>query len=209
MIIRSARKGITLVELLTTITVVSILAITAYLVVPPQINKAFDARRKADLYQIKFNLEIYYGMAEQFPRNLPGCGRPLTYNDEIILTSMPCDPTTKRPYYYQTKGGNPESYRLYTLLANTQDPSIKVVGCLSGCGPDCAYNYGVSSMNINLTRCSYVCAPGGGQLGSCELYQDTGLSLCPKIYSQDATCNNECSDPINRCKNASGKHTPF
>ena len=162
----SSQKGFSLFEILIVITVLSILAITSYLAIPMQINKAFDARRKTDLYKIKTNLEIYYSLAEEFPRVLPDCGQPLMYQNEVVLASMPCDPVTLEPYYYQIKGSNPQSYRLYAMLSNVNDFSIKDAGCLGGCGPDCFFNYGVSSMNINLTRCSYVCAPGGGQLGS-------------------------------------------
>lgn len=209
MSILSSQKGFSLFEILIVITVLSILAIISYLAIPPQINKAFDARRKTDLYKIKTNLEMYYSLAEEFPRVLPDCSQPFMYQNEVILASMPCDPVTKEPYYYQIHGGNPQSYRLYALLTNTNDFSIKDVGCLGGCGPDCFYNYGVSSMNINLTRCSYVCAPGGGRLGSCELYQNPTISLCPKVYNKDPTCNNECNKAINRCQNASGKNIPY
>lgn len=207
--VSTGNQGTSLFEILIVIAILMALIVASYLVIPSQINKAFDARRKTDLYKIKTNLEIYYSLAEEFPRVLPDCGEPLMYQNEVILASMPCDPTTKKPYYYQTHTGQPQSYRLYALLTNTNDFSIKDVGCLGGCGPDCSYNYGVSSMNVNLIRCSYVCAPGGGKSGSCELYQNPDISLCPKIYNKDPTCNNECSNPKNRCQNASGKHIPY
>lgn len=191
------KNGVTFVEILITIAVVAILAINSYLFLPSLINKANDARRKADLNKIKIFLENYYNDKNYYPRILPSC-------DEL-----PCDPVTRSPYYYQVKGGQPQSYRLYTLLSNNQDTSIGQVGCSGGCGPDCMFNYGVSSTNVGLVRCSYVCAPGGGRTGSCELYNDPTISLCPKEYGKDATCNGECGDSTNKCQNASGKNIPY
>ncbi len=202
-------KGFSLVEIMITISVLSILITTSFLIIPSLINKANDARRKADLQKIKIYLESYYNDAKQYPRILPDCSQPFMYKDSTILQSFPCDPVSKEPYYYQIKGGEPQSYRVYALLENTQDISISNLGCLGGCGPDCSYNYGVSSTNVGLVRCSYVCAPGGGKTGSCELFNDPSISLCPKEYYKDSTCNNECAVSKNRCKNASGKHIPY
>lgn len=202
-------RGITLLEVLIVMAILSILATGSSIFIPPLVNKAYDARRKADLHTIKVNMDVYYSFAEQYPEELPGCGQPLVYKTQNILNSIPCDPVTKEPYFYQIRRGDLQSFRVYTLLSNLSDISISDVGCLGGCGPDCFYNYGVSSANIDLVRCSFVCAPGGGREGSCELYQDTELSLCPKAYYTDSVCKNECDDPKNRCENASGKQKPY
>jgi len=194
-----------LFEILVSIILLSLLVVTSYLAIPKLIAKSFDARRKADLNKIKINLEIYYSFAEEFPRNLPNCGQPLVYKTQTILASMPCDPVTKQPYYYQTKTGSPQSYRLYTLLADTQDISITKVGCQGGCGSNCFYNYGVSSTNIDLVRCSYVCAPNK----TCVKYNDPAKSRCPKLYYNDSTCNNECNIAANKCHDESGKNIPY
>ena len=130
-------RGFSLFELLIVIVILSLLIVTSYLVMPKLIQKAFDARRKADLDKIKKNLEVYYSLAEEFPDSLPDCGQALLYKNQVILPSLPCDPVTKEPYYYQTKLGSPDSYRLYAILANAQDTSIAKVGCLGGCGSDC------------------------------------------------------------------------
>ncbi|KKS63324.1 MAG: General secretion pathway protein G [Candidatus Collierbacteria bacterium GW2011_GWF1_42_50] len=181
-------RGITLLEVLIVIGILSILAASSSIFIPPLINKAYDARRKADLHSIKVNMDVYYSFAEQYPEELPDCGQPLMY---------------------KSQSGDLQSFRVYTLLSNLSDISISDVGCLGGCGPDCFYNYGVSSANIDLVRCSFVCAPGGGREGSCELYQDAELSLCPNLYYTDSVCKNECGDPKNRCENASGKQKPY
>jgi len=204
--VRIVKRGTTLFEILVVFAILALLMIVTYPVIKTQITKALDARVKADLYKIKINLEIYYSLAEQFPRELPACGQPLAYQEQVILASIPCNPITKTSYIYQTKTGDPQSYRLYALLSNSLDPSIEKAGCLGGCGPNCFFNYGVSSMNIGLVKCSYVCAPGNG---GCEKYQDADLSLCPKKYFLDSTCNSECGQPQNRCQNASGKYIPY
>jgi len=178
---------------------------TSYLVIPKLIEKAFDARRKADLDRIKKNLEIYYSFANEFPTDLPDCNEPLLYKNQVIISALPCDPVTREPYYYQTRPGNYDSYRLYAILENGDDVSITKVGCQGGCGSDCIYNYGVSSMNIDLVRCSYVCAPSK----ECILFNDPVLSKCPKLFYNDSTCNNECNIPVNRCHDASGKNIPY
>jgi general secretion pathway protein G len=55
----------------------------------------------------------------------------------------------------------------------------------------------------------YVCAPGGGQSGSCEVFDDPDRSLCPVIYPNDPTCQNQCWRGDKQCKNASGKYKPL
>ncbi len=209
MVTSRVKEGFALIEVLIVIALLALITALSGIVVPKYINKAFDARRKTDLYKLRNYLEVYFDNAGDYPKKLPDCGQPFMYNNLTILNAMFCDPVTRKPYAYQIKGDNWQSYRLYTTLSDKQDISISDVGCLGGCGPDCAYNYGVSSPNIGLIKCSYVCAPGGGSTGVCELYQNPDISLCPRLYGQDSTCKNECKSPKNKCQNASGKHVPY
>lgn len=202
-------RAFSLFEILIAITVMAMLIFVSYLFVPKLIAKAYDAKRKTDLYKIKSALEQYYSLAEGYPDTLPDCGQPLIYKTQVILSSTPCDPNTKENYPYQSKKITTQYYRLYAKLSDSTDPSISNLGCQGGCGPNCAYNYGVSSMNTILVKCSYVCAPGGGKSGSCELYSDPIISLCPKLYARDSLCNHECNLAKNRCQNASGKNIPY
>jgi len=205
---RSSKMGMTLIEVMIVIAVLAIVTTTSYVVMQTQRTRAYDGLRKSDLHSIKINIESYYDATDEYPEELPDCGQPLMLGNQVVLASVPCDPVTKEKYFYQIKNDDRQSFRLYTLLGNKQDLSIGYVGCQGGCGPECAYNYGVSSPNVGLERCSYVCAPGGGKIGSCERYEDPERSLCPVLYEGDPTCNNECGDPKNRCKNASGKNVP-
>lgn len=200
------RQAFSLFEILIVIVLLSLLIVTSYLVIPKLIQKAFDARRKSDVDNIKKSLEIYYSFAEEFPDTLPDCGQPLVYKTQVIMPSLLCDPVTKESYFYQTKKiDNKIAFRLYAILANSDDTSIAKVGCQGGCGSNCIYNYGVSSMNIDLVRCSYVCSEGGGREGVCQLFDDPSISICPKLYYKDQDCNGECSNRDNRCQNNSGK----
>lgn len=203
---KKTSAGFSLVEILISLVVLSLLLTASYLFIPAQIEKARDARRKADLLRIRNALEQYFDLAEVFPTEFPDCGQPLFLNDTLILDAIPCDPVTALPYYYQTKNNDGSFFRIYANLENTSDISIDLVRCRGGCGPDCLYNYGLSSTNTNISQCSFVCAPGGGKLGSCEQYNNPGISDCPKLYLNDPTCNLECMNVANRCKNASGKN---
>lgn len=199
------RYGFVFIELAVVLSILAVLAVSVSVVVPPMIEKAYDARRKDDLHKIKNHMEEYYGYAAAYPAVLPECGKEFLYKDNVLLKEFPCDPVSHQPYYYQLKNDDAQAYRIYAALTNKQDISISDVGCGGGCGPECAYNYGISSLNTKIVRCSYVCAPGGGQTGVCERYEDPTTSQCPKEYIGDSTCKNECNDPKNRCHDASGK----
>lgn len=205
---KSNKAGMTLIELMIAIAILAIVSSASYIVMQTQRTRAYDGVRKSDLHSIKTSVESYYDKAGEYPGELPNCGEPLMLGNQVVIASTSCDPTTKEKYFYQTDHENRQWFRLYTSLGNKQDQSISYVSCQGGCGPECVYNYGVSSPNVGLERCSYVCAPGGGQTGSCERYEDPELSECPVLYEGDPTCDGGCSVPKNRCKNASGKNTP-
>ena len=197
-------------DVLLAMAILTVLATGYFLNSRGYVARAYDVRRKDDLNNIQIYLESYYDSFDTYPEDLPDCDQSLTFKQKKVSPSIPCDPTTKRPYYYETQADGYQSYKVYALLENTQDASIEKVSCTKGCGPSCAYNYGVSSPNVILNTCDvyYVCAPGGGKEGSCEVYADPVKSNCPESYKNDPTCRNACSDPKNRCKNASGKFVP-
>lgn len=211
-------KGVTLIELLVVLAVIALLLISFFVGIT-QIQKARDAKRKADLEKIKIALYDYYFDHDCFPvpEDLPGCGEKLGAESTPYLTDFPCD-LDDEPYVYTTrKGGGSckQWFRIFTNLEFTPDPIIDRVHCRQGCGPDkhnCDYNYGVASTNTVVYRnCSdtYVCAPGGGAEGSCERYEDPWGSQCPVTFGDDSSCGGGlCADPANRCENASGKQVP-
>lgn len=208
------QKGVTLFEILVVVSIIGLLFALSYVSVIGQMKKARDGERKMDLDVMKKALEEYYDSVGCFPDSLI-CGQDLIFGEENIMKNIPCDPSSGQSYRYVTDENECKNqFQIYTKLEVPSDNSIETSGCLFGCGPDCAYNYGVSSTNISLDECrgssfeQYVCAPGGGSSGSCEVFADPVMSQCPKVYPNDPTCKNECSDPSNRCRNASGKTIP-
>jgi len=199
-------NGLTLIELLVVTVIISILIITSMLDVPAILAKARDSQRKANLYRLKIAMEEYYDFANRFPSYpLPECGQPLVYNNQSILNSIPCDPLTKSNYIYVSNGSN--NFQIYATLETKTDSQIADLGCTNGCGPSpvCIYNYGVSSLNINLEKCPtivYACSPSGKQ---CEQYDDPKKGECPVTFTNDPTCKNMCEIPANQCKSNSGK----
>ncbi len=248
------KLAFTLIEILLVVAIIGVIAPTTYVGVSSYFSQARDYHRKKDLKDLEVVMEYYYDAASAYPATIPDCGKPLKYQERVILDSFPCDPTTNQPYTYLTDSlTNYQWYKIYTHLEKTSDLSIPLIGCSGGCGPECAYNFGVASSNISVTACvwsapystpiptieptmtpyitlaptiqtsaaptptvvvptpayfRYVCAPGGGQIGSCEIFDDPDRSLCPFVFPNDETCQNTCEDKNNRCKNASGKYKP-
>ena len=140
-------KGFTLAELLIVVAVMLVLAATVFMGVIVQISKAKDAKRKADLDQLKTAMVDFFGDYGRFPREdeLPACGAKF----DRYLNGFPCDPVTGKPYIY-VRAVSGTWFKLYTRLAWKQDPVVTQIGCQSGCGPGNAYNYGVSSDNVKV-----------------------------------------------------------
>lgn len=224
-------RSFTLIEILIVITIIGILLLVgSALAVPAQLRKARDAGRKIDFKAITSALNQYYDSESCYPLTLPSCHNPLAVGASKYLAVMPCDPRLKTAYIYLTDGTScSQWFKIYTNLENSGDRNIDDIGCRSGCGPECKYNYGAASSNIGLDKCllqptseptsgiqisptptpiQYVCGPGGGQEGICEAYDDPVRSQCPKVYPNDPTCAGECPERENRCQNSSGKHIP-
>ena len=226
-------KGLSLIEILV---VISIIGLLLLIIAPPilaQLQKARDGKRKLDINLIQKGLEEYYDSTNCYPERLPECGNVFSVGSTNILAGIPCDPKNNSFYPYITTGENCSPYfKLYAKLERPEDPSIYMTGCENGCGPNCAYNFGVSSSNVSLDYCEapisptptnppplptsltpsptpiqYVCGPAAGPNpeGQCESYVIPTLSECPKIYPNDPTCQYECYIKANRCKNSKGK----
>ena len=217
--------GFTLIEILIVLGVLGVFALFTIQIGTMYFPRSRDTLRKYDLEQVRIAIENAYDTLGYFPGIIPGCGLPFRSGNSIYLEQMPCDPKQNVSYTYVTDGTETSGwYKLYTNLEYTEDSDIDYVGCRTGCGPNCQYNYGIASPNIEVMGCSeivptlipspspspilYACSPGGGQEGICEEYDDPERSECPKAYPNDSTCLLECAQKVNKCKNASGKHIP-
>ncbi len=120
-------SGFTLAELLIVISILVILGLTALVGLNPmlQILKGYDARRKADLYQIKGAFEAYYADHDCYPPStvLSQCGSNVL---EPYLASIPCDPNTKEPYSFYSGTSEsatcPQKFAVYADMSNKADP---------------------------------------------------------------------------------------
>jgi prepilin-type N-terminal cleavage/methylation domain-containing protein len=194
------KKGLTLIELLIVLAIISIFILGAIFAYRPQLAKGRDAKRKADLNKMQKLLEDYYNDSSRYPTageladasNIV-CNQPFS----PYASQVPCDPidSSEYHYYYET-GDSRQYYIIYTKLENENDPAIAEVGCAAGCGPTCEYNYGVASQNASLLACSgawYICQ--GSAPGMCN--DAAGSEICPGpgCYLDDVCCGGSCCGP--------------
>jgi len=156
-----------------------LLVIVGILVIPRNIERARDAKRKSQLEEYKIQFEAYHTDKKRYPPveimdTKDDCGSQnlSPYMDRIL-----CDPATGEPYYYQVSEDG-QHYWLYTNLLDATDPAIYNIGCAAGCGPDNNgdgvgdYNYGVADgalegQDIDTNDPSSYCQCIPGRCGTC------------------------------------------
>jgi len=194
-----------LFEILIVVVVLMGLGLVSSFAIGNKFAKARDSRRKTDLDRIKIALYDYYFDVGCFPSEIPDCGQVFNLDGQEYMPSFPCDLLGERYVYVSEDSDCPSWFRIYTNLENSDDGSIKAVGCQKGCGPECEYNYGVVSTNTKQNEdcvTYYACAPGG----YCQSYIDPAGSECPKVFENDEMCGGvDCNDKKYRCHDASGK----
>jgi len=206
------QRGLSMIEVLIVVVVIGILAVILLNYFNPleKRDRAVDSRRKSDLNRLTVAMEDYYGDHGCYPDEL--LCTPADKADDLkpYLGTIPCDPATGESYYYEPEAVDcPQYYRIYTNLYWEQDPQIVEVGCQYGCGPDYAYNYGVSSPNVGLEgkeTCQgiwYLCSgdrcdvAGGGCCHKPDEECPPSCDICLPIsecYCDDACCGCECPD---------------
>lgn len=200
-------KGFTLIELMVAMAIL-VLIISAFFVGFTQIQKAKDARRKADLEKIKTAVYDYYFDANCFPEKLPDCQEAFGVNGAAYLNEFPCDPQGVGYGYQVEESDCPQWFKILARLENERDLDIDKVHCRAGCGSDCDYNYGLASTNIQVYEgcvVFFACAPGG----ECAEFEDPYISRCPRIFENDSTCGEvNCQARENKCHDSRGKKVP-
>ncbi|MDD3531897.1 MAG: prepilin-type N-terminal cleavage/methylation domain-containing protein [Candidatus Shapirobacteria bacterium] len=192
--------GLTLIEWLIVIAIISLLLIIIFAHINPlrERDRATDSRRKADLDRISIALDEFYSDYDCYPT------KETFELDEGLrpyLSKTPHDPDTGRFYaYYPEESSCPQYYRVYTSLRWQADPSISKVGCQLGCGPDGTYNYGLASPGFGLTI-------GESATGcSADIYGDGVCWTCVATYSEElgiSVCACNQSDECGRSRSAS------
>lgn len=186
-------SGFTLVEILTVVAVIAILAsIFLSFNISSSLKKARDSKRKQDLHKISKSLEDYYNDRLGYPPGDPENGimidAPWGGSFAPYIPLLPQDPLSpSRDYYYQTSAQG-SFFIIYAKLENTGDPDIEKVGCSDGCGPDKVYNYYVASPNIIMIAGipSTDITPAGGLPGATEPPGGGGTVIPPSPTPTDA-----------------------
>lgn len=149
-----ARRGLTLIEFLISLGIISVVILAAIFAYKIQLMKGRDAKRKADLMKLQNTQEDYLNDTNCYPDSLEGIclnsivpGLPRDYLGKTL-----CDPIDSLNFNYFYSFDASEAckswYKIYTRLENEDDPIIEEIGCKDGCGPSNNYNYWVSSSNV-------------------------------------------------------------
>lgn len=112
------RKGFTLIELVISITIISILASFLMSNFVGVRQRSRDGQRKSDLKQIQSALEQYRADNSSYPNALPSCGNSFEQNTTTYMSKLPCDPVSKESYIYSSTG---LTYFIYACLENGSD----------------------------------------------------------------------------------------
>jgi type II secretion system protein G len=115
------KKGFTLIELLVVIAIIGLLSTLTVLALNSARARVRDAKRVADVKQIKTALEMYYSDNNDYPASL---GTSITSTNGTYLQSVPVAPTpadgncttTSNTYSYTYRAGTPASYTLNYCL---------------------------------------------------------------------------------------------
>lgn len=100
---RRPRRGMTLIEIIVVITILSLLMAAVGVAVIPQLDKARQDRARMDIGNLLTALKTYYAKKGQYPDT--GAGFKALV-DMQILEKMPTDPWDKE-YVYLNEGGKP------------------------------------------------------------------------------------------------------
>lgn len=163
------QKGFTLIELLVVIAIIGILATLVLLQLGTARSRARDAKRIADVSQLRAAIELYY---EDNNGVYPGDFYTTKTMLSKYLTNIPVDPlNSSLGYGYKTKDANAYSYQIWTELEQ------KAGGALGGDG------------DINASTWTGAGSTRGGVDGSVETCPDSDLTNANCVYDL-GTVNN-------------------
>ena len=140
-------QGFTLIELLVVISIIGVLVGLSIFGLSGARVSARDAKRKADLEQIRSGIEIFKSDCNRYPATLPTqlIGVPAYSSSclaaNIYITAVPSDVISTRSYYY-VPSGTGATYSLCAALEQAPSPAMSG-GCVgtANCGSSGNCNY--------------------------------------------------------------------
>ncbi len=135
------KKAFTLIEILVVATIIGLLAAGASITYSQLAKQSRDARRKADLEQIRAALEMYRSNVSAYPTTFPlNCTIATGMTDDssnTYLSTFPKDPKCSTySYYYESSATT--TYSLGTRLENPAGSTCTVT---KACGTEGNCNY--------------------------------------------------------------------
>lgn len=141
----SLSKGFTLIELLMTIAIIAVISAIVATAGPSYMKRSRDAKRKADLEQIRSAVEMCRADSGTYPTgSLVSGGGPIACGSSTYMAVIPSDPLTGRQYVYTPTVVSGVA-NAYTLCAALEIETVAVSGCGVGCG-------GTTSCTSKLTQ---------------------------------------------------------
>lgn len=141
-----SESAFTLIELLVVISIIGVLTGLSIFGLQGARASSRDAKRKADLEQIRSGLEIYKADCNNYPSSLnlatstqligDGTSSSSCLTTNIYISATPVDPQSSSRYVYSSSAS--QVYNLCARLEQAPVPAMSVTGCGS-CGGTCNY----------------------------------------------------------------------